>query len=191
MNIANRVTIVRLILTPIGVGILFLPLTYRFLLSIGCFTVAVVTDFLDGYLSRRLKIVTRFGAHLDIIADKVLLLAYLFVLQLHDIYPLWLISILVAREAVIVGYLALVRSPAAPHVLLSAKIKVVFQGVSIWIGLLSIAVQHELSSFSASAATLQHAAVLTMLVAMLLGFLAPWSYLRSLLLPLLGWTRRS
>ena len=191
MNLPTRITIGRMLLTPIGVGILFLPLTYRFLLSIACFTVAIVTDFLDGYLSRRLRVVTTFGAHLDILADKVLLLVYLFILQLHAMYPLWLITIIVLRELIILGYLALVHSPNAPHVLLSAKIKVVFQGASVWRGLLSLAVQHELSSFAGSAATLQHAAVLLMVFAMILGFLAPWSYLRTLLSPLVGWARRS
>jgi CDP-diacylglycerol--glycerol-3-phosphate 3-phosphatidyltransferase len=70
------------------------------------FLVAAATDFLDGHLARRWKVVSSFGKLADPIADKVLVLAVLVALSVVDGVPMWPIAILAAREiAVTLGRL--------------------------------------------------------------------------------------
>jgi CDP-diacylglycerol--glycerol-3-phosphate 3-phosphatidyltransferase len=114
MNLPNKITIVRLILAVIIIVILLFPFyainiefpTYifndkivvdsRFLIAGVIFIIASLTDFLDGYLARKYKIVTDFGKFLDAIADKVLVNTALVILSakgfIHPIIPVIVIS---------------------------------------------------------------------------------------------------
>ena len=76
MNLPNRITVLRLVLVPfIMFFYLMSPIiSVGKLIAMVLFVVAVVTDFLDGYLARKLKLTTTLGAFLDSIADKVLVL---------------------------------------------------------------------------------------------------------------------
>ncbi len=79
------------------------------------FLVAAATDFLDGYLARRWKVVSAFGKLADPIADKVLILAALATLNFVDGIPWWPVAILAAREvAVTVGRLMVANYAIIP-----------------------------------------------------------------------------
>jgi len=79
------------------------------------FLVAAATDFLDGYLARRWKVVSAFGKLADPIADKVLILAALATLSFVDGIPWWPVAILAAREiAVTVGRLMVANYAVIP-----------------------------------------------------------------------------
>ena len=87
MNLANKLTIFRIILVPIMVIIPFLgiesevygiPLTYLLIDII--FIIASITDKLDGYIARSRKQITTFGKFLDPLADKILVLAAMIML---------------------------------------------------------------------------------------------------------------
>ena len=72
MNWPNRITIARVALIPVIVVLLqFDEVAWR-VLALIAFMVAALTDWLDGYLARKLKIVTNFGKFLDPVADKLL-----------------------------------------------------------------------------------------------------------------------
>lgn len=107
-NLPNRLTLFRIALIPIVVSLLFLAddpwenlVPYRSYLNWGAtwlFTIASLTDFLDGYIARKRKIVTVFGSFLDPIADKFLVVSGLITLQAIDRVPAWIVIILVLRE---------------------------------------------------------------------------------------------
>ena len=111
MTIANKLTIIRIILVPIMVLIPFIgisgdlfgiPITYIIINLI--FIIASITDKLDGYLARKRNEVTTFGKFADPLADKILVLSAMIMLVEFDKLPAWIPIIVVAREFVVSGY---------------------------------------------------------------------------------------
>lgn len=111
MNLANKLTIFRIILVPIMAIIPYLnlqgdfmglSLTYFLMLLI--FIIASITDKLDGYIARSRNQVTTFGKFLDPLADKILVLtAMVLLVELRKI-PAWIPIIVLAREFLVSGY---------------------------------------------------------------------------------------
>lgn len=111
MNLANKLTIFRIILVPVMAIIpylnlkgdfLGLPLTYFFMELI--FIVASITDKLDGYIARSRNQVTTFGKFLDPLADKILVLTAMVLLVELGKIPAWIPIIVLAREFIVSGY---------------------------------------------------------------------------------------
>ncbi len=103
MNIPNILTVLRVLLIPLFVLFFYLPAHWSHLASSLVFTVAAVTDWLDGYLARRLQQSTPFGAFLDPVADK-LMVAVALVLLVEEHANLWLslpAVIIIGREIVV------------------------------------------------------------------------------------------
>lgn len=97
--IPNIITIVRLILVgPIVVGLL----TGHYQMAFWLFVTAGLTDAIDGYLARRFKWISRWGAMVDPLADKLLMVCTFLTLGYLAIFPLWLLLTLLLREIVIV-----------------------------------------------------------------------------------------
>ena len=150
-NVPNLLSLSRMLTTvPIFVLIL-LDAPWAFLTATALFILASVTDFFDGYLSRRFKVVSPLGVFLDLTADKVFVSAILIALVQIGLVPAWIVVIIVTREFLVTG----MRSMAA------AKGKVIPAGIwgkqktlitMIAIGLLLLAKglgAHELSLFPA------------------------------------------
>ncbi len=111
MNLANKLTIFRIILVPIIMIIpLFniqtqvygIPLTYLIVDVI--FILASITDKLDGYIARSRNQITTFGKFLDPIADKILVIVAMLMLVGENKIPYWIPSIVVIREFIVSGY---------------------------------------------------------------------------------------
>ena len=111
MNLANKLTIFRIILVPIILIIPFLgiqgtlwgvPLTYIIIDAI--FILASLTDKLDGYIARSKNQITTFGKFLDPIADKILVIVAMLILVEDGRLPAWIPAIVVIREFVVSGY---------------------------------------------------------------------------------------
>lgn len=111
MNLANKLTIFRIILVPIMVIIPFLgingevfnvPLTWIIIDFI--FILASITDKLDGYIARSRNQITTFGKFLDPIADKILVLAAMIMLVESNRLPAWIPIIVLFREFIVSGY---------------------------------------------------------------------------------------
>ena len=111
MNLANKITIFRIILVPIILIIPYLniqgelwgvPLTYLIIDII--FILASLTDKLDGYIARSRNQITTFGKFLDPIADKILVIVAMLILVEVGRLPAWIPAIVVIREFVVSGY---------------------------------------------------------------------------------------
>lgn len=113
MNLANKLTIFRIILVPIMVIIPFLgldniytnsliPLTWILVEAI--FIIASITDKLDGHIARSRNQITTFGKFLDPIADKILVLAAMIMLVQYQRLPAWIPIIVLFREFIVSGY---------------------------------------------------------------------------------------
>ncbi len=76
----NLLTLLRIVLIPIFIVAYHLPLAWAPLLATGLFVLAALTDWLDGYLARRLKQASAFGAFLDPVADKLMVASALVLL---------------------------------------------------------------------------------------------------------------
>jgi CDP-diacylglycerol---glycerol-3-phosphate 3-phosphatidyltransferase len=100
------------------------------------FAAASVTDWLDGYLARRMQIVTVFGKFLDPIADKLIVMAALIMILPYDRVPAWMVLVILGREMIITGLRAIASDEGIViHASNLGKFKTIFQLVAI-IGLL-------------------------------------------------------
>ena len=100
MNIPNSLTIIRILLIPVFILVFYLPYQWTHAAAAALFAVGAVTDWLDGYLARKLDQVSRFGAFLDPVADK-LLVAVALVLLVQADPRAWLAitaAIIIGRE---------------------------------------------------------------------------------------------
>lgn len=81
MNLPNKLSILRLILIPVIVAVFYIPqIPYNYLISAVIFSIAALTDYLDGYIARKYNLVTDLGKFIDPIADKVLVLSVLIII---------------------------------------------------------------------------------------------------------------
>lgn len=146
MNLPNKITVARILLIPIMIIIPFLGLdnivfgdvTLSNFIVLIIFLVASFTDFLDGYLARKNKLVTTFGKFLDPIADKLLVLAALIMLVEQGIVPAWIPVIIAAREFIVSGIRMLAAGEG--NVIAASwlgKVKTVSQMVAIALAFLS------------------------------------------------------
>ena len=117
MNLANKLTVFRMILVPIialvpvidsllenGIPGEFLGISTAFWIMNIIFIIASITDKLDGYIARSRNQVTTFGKFLDPLADKILVLAALVILVEYAKIPAWIPIIVLAREFIVSGY---------------------------------------------------------------------------------------
>ena len=138
MNLPNYLTLIRIFLVPLLVVVLLTPYSEKwfgiqgYVLAIVIFLVASLTDILDGHIARRRKQVSKVGALLDPIADKLLVSAALIVLVEKNLAPAWAVVVILGREFVVTG----LRSVAASEgIIISAqkvgKLKMWFQCIAI------------------------------------------------------------
>ena len=99
MNIANKLTLSRMIMVPFFLVAVYFEKDSPVLhISAIIFAVASFTDFLDGYLARKYNLITDFGKFMDPLADKVLVVAALAVLVEMNLIPAWMIVLIITRE---------------------------------------------------------------------------------------------
>lgn len=99
VNIPNAITSLRLVAAP---GVVWLILHAQWTAACWLFLVAALSDGVDGYLARRLRQTTAFGAALDAITDKALGLGTLVSLTRMEAIPLWVTLAILLRDTVIV-----------------------------------------------------------------------------------------
>ncbi len=150
MNLANKLTIFRVVLVPFFVVFMLYDFTERNrLIALIIFIVATVTDHLDGYVARKYNQISSFGKFMDPIADKLLVCSALICLTYLGEIPAWIVITIIAREFAVSG----IRLVAADNgkVIAAAgwgKAKTVAQMTMIIIMLLNIPQFHIIAQIS-------------------------------------------
>ena len=106
LNIPTSLTWLRILMIPVFVGVYYLPDAWlapagKNWLAMTVFAVAAITDWLDGWLARRLALTSAFGAFLDPVADKLMVAAALILLVALGRAEAWLAIIIIGREIAI------------------------------------------------------------------------------------------
>lgn len=105
MNLANRLTMLRMLLSSAMFAALMFPNRYCHVAALAFYIAAVVTDWFDGYVARKTNTISAFGKIADPIADKILVLGALIALLRNREFeiPLWGVFLILARELLLGG----------------------------------------------------------------------------------------
>lgn len=147
MNLPNRLTILRIVLTPVFLFMFFAKyIPYNYFISLAVFVVAAVTDFADGKIARSRHLITNFGKIADPIADKILTTSVFLCLMQKNLCSIWVVLIILTREFAV----SAIRITAASQgsvipANIYGKIKTILQMVFSIVILILIAVQNDLS----------------------------------------------
>ena len=139
LNLPNLVTLLRILLIPLIVGIFYFPdgwLSYegKNIAATGVFIFAAITDWLDGYLARKLNQMSAFGAFFDPVADKLVVVGALIVLLYLNRVDMVVALIIIGREIAISAlreWMARVGRARSVAVAFIGKVKTVLQMVAI------------------------------------------------------------
>jgi len=112
VNIPNTLTLARLLMTPLFVILL---LRENLIMALVVFSLAGISDGLDGFIARWFDQKTHVGAYLDPVADKVLLVSAFLCLALRGILPEWLMVIVLSRDVLIVIGIAIFSLTEKPY----------------------------------------------------------------------------
>lgn len=139
MNLANKLTVLRIMLVPIFLICAILDTTTTNIIALSIFIIASATDKLDGYIARSRNQITNFGKFMDPLADKLLVTCALILLVEKGIVAAWVVVVIIAREFIVSGLRTLAASQG---VVIAAsnwgKLKTVIQMIAIIMGLLSL-----------------------------------------------------
>jgi len=179
-NWANLVTFIRLLLIPVVVALYYSSAPHAEVIAAVLFTIASVSDWLDGYLARRFEMSSEFGAFLDPVADKLLVTAVL--VMLVSVYPALLLPtlIIISREILISAlreWMAARGQRGAVAVAFIGKLKTTFQMLAL-IGLILVTPTSPGWLFAGSFGLLLIAALLS-LWSMLVYFSKAWKVLTA------------
>jgi cardiolipin synthase (CMP-forming) len=171
-NLANILTISRLVLLPVIVALFFSTASWAAWACLALYIIGAATDFVDGWVARKFNQITAFGTFMDPISDKIFVATILFMLVAVDrITGLWVLAVVVilARELLVSG----IREYLGPKnvklpVTRLAKWKTTFQMLAA--GLLIMA------PYSAAAET---AGLIFLVVAAGLTVITGWQYLKT------------
>ncbi|HAX73407.1 MAG TPA: CDP-diacylglycerol--glycerol-3-phosphate 3-phosphatidyltransferase [Firmicutes bacterium] len=145
MNLANKLTLLRVILIPFFIVCFYIPnlvfnplqindyvIPYSNVIALVIFLLAAITDFIDGYVARKYNMITDLGKFMDPLADKLLVTAALLMLLENTLIPGWVVFVILAREFIVTGFRTVA---AAKGVVIAAgwlgKLKTVVQFIMI------------------------------------------------------------
>jgi CDP-diacylglycerol---glycerol-3-phosphate 3-phosphatidyltransferase len=178
MNIPTALTLSRLFLIPIFVLFFYLPIPGNHIIAALIFVLAAITDFLDGILARNFKQITKFGAFLDPVVDKVMVVIALLLVvgELDSIYLTLPVCIIVGREIIVSAlreWMAEIGKRTSVAVGMVGKIKTTIQMVTLILLLLYKPGVSSDTLYFLGLATLYLAAILT-LWSMVMYLRASW-----------------
>ena len=92
---ANKITVLRIILVPVFMVLMYLGYTYW---ALAIYIIACLSDFIDGHIARKYNQVTNFGKFMDPLADKMLVLTAMCYFVDNDTMPGWVVALVLLRE---------------------------------------------------------------------------------------------
>ena len=126
-NLPNFISLARLLSAPVLINLI---LSHEMVASFWVFLAASLSDALDGYLARKLKVRTEIGSFLDPIADKALLISVYLALGIIGHISTWLVTLVIFRDILIVGgtiLLFIFQKPVLMNPIMTSKINTLFQ----------------------------------------------------------------
>lgn len=135
-SLPNLLTLFRILLIPVFIGVFYLPFSSSRAVAAGIFALASFTDWLDGYLARKLKLMSSFGAFLDPVADKLLVASTLLLLVgTKDVDYITLPAIIIVGREIVISalreWMAEVGSRASVTVSYIGKVKTTVQMLAL------------------------------------------------------------
>ena len=118
MNLPNKLTVSRFLLTILFVAAIYSPVRFHETIAMVLFITAAITDYYDGMIARRDKLITNFGILMDPLVDKILVCSAFIAFVGRGWLPAWMAVIIVARELAVTGLRLLA---ASKNVVLSAE----------------------------------------------------------------------
>ena len=103
MNLPNKLTMLRIILTPVFLAVLYWGFPGADYVALAIFIIASLTDLLDGKIARKYNLVTDFGKFADPLADKILVVAAMLWFVECGRMPAWMVMIVITREFAVSG----------------------------------------------------------------------------------------
>ena len=136
MTIPNQLTLLRLLLIPVFIGVFYLPYSHSNLFACAIFILAAVTDILDGYFARKLNQISSLGVFLDPVADKLMvaIVLVLLVQKNPEIYLAIPAAIIIGREIAVSAlreWMAELGTRSEIAVSILGKIKTITQMVAL------------------------------------------------------------
>ena len=139
VNVPNLLTWLRIIMIPLVIGVFYAPQTWlsswqQNLIATILFIAAAITDWLDGYLARRLNQISAFGAFLDPVADKLMIAAALIVLVWLQRADAIIAVVIIGREIAISAmreWMAKIGKSRSVAVNFLGKVKTISQMIAV------------------------------------------------------------
>lgn len=103
LNLPNSITFSRLALTGVFIGAVTVGGTAAYVVGLIAFVLATISDWLDGYLARKLDLVTSLGKLMDPLADKVLVASAFVFFSSAGLCPVWVTAVIIGREFLVTG----------------------------------------------------------------------------------------
>ncbi|MEG1010148.1 MAG: CDP-diacylglycerol--glycerol-3-phosphate 3-phosphatidyltransferase [Clostridia bacterium] len=141
MNLPNKLTILRIMLVPIFVILLnfsFGDIKYLKYIALAIFIIATITDYIDGYISRKYNLVTQFGKIMDPVADKLLISSGFIMLTAVGIIPALVTVLIIFRDFFVNGMRMIAINKQDVSADIAGKIKTVFCFLTVILGILDV-----------------------------------------------------
>jgi CDP-diacylglycerol--glycerol-3-phosphate 3-phosphatidyltransferase len=103
MNLPNKLTLLRLVLTMVFVAIASIGVSWSFTIGLLLFIAASITDWMDGAIARKHNLITTFGKLMDPLADKILMCSTFVILAEENLLPGWVVIVILSREFLVTG----------------------------------------------------------------------------------------
>jgi cardiolipin synthase len=126
-SLPNLITVGRIVLVPV---VIWAITSGNMLLAFWVFVAAGISDAVDGFIAKRFNAQTEFGAYLDPLADKALLMSIYVTLSIEGLLPRWIVIAVVSRDIMIMGAVVLswvLNRPVEIHPLIVSKLNTAAQ----------------------------------------------------------------
>jgi CDP-diacylglycerol---glycerol-3-phosphate 3-phosphatidyltransferase len=147
MNLPNKLTFSRFVLTVAFLAVMFSKVTFHETIALVLFIAGGITDLLDGLIARRRNLITNFGILMDPLADKIMVCSAFIAFVGLEWIPAWMVVIVVARELAITGLRLLAASKT---VVLAAEGYGKHKTISQIVAIISLLVRHSYDQWGAA-----------------------------------------